>query len=129
MWKGGWWMECDMLHAKRVVGRMWLLVVGCCGLWSVERRLCQSGERDAARVTDVADCWRRERERAARVVMAERTFVLILENTQAPTHFSHGASSRWKRCIRCQCAFPSRVARSLATGICLISFQLAARCG
>ena len=26
-------MECDMLHAKRVVGRMWLLVVVACGMW------------------------------------------------------------------------------------------------
>ena len=53
-------MECDMLHAKRVVGRMWLLVVVACGMW---REGFVRAERDAARVTDVADCWRRERER------------------------------------------------------------------
>ena len=44
---------------------------GCWLLWLVEcgeKALSERRERDAARVTDVADCWRRERERERRVL-------------------------------------------------------------
>ena len=70
MWKGGWWMECDMLHAKRVVGRMWLLVVVACGMW---REGFVRAERERRGACDGCGGLLEARERAERVVMAERT--------------------------------------------------------
>ena len=48
MWKGGWWMECDMLHAEScrtdVVAGCWLLWLVECG----EKALSERRERRGA---------------------------------------------------------------------------------